>query len=188
MENTKQKLTSQQKVNALWAAIRDGRENSQVSSRERQITTWTFSGSIGYDITLSGFLAQAKRVLAGATREFIDEEVDLLLGGKLLARLGRKNGFNELDNGKKVVPTTIHWVVTPQYDGYEGSVSKTKAGANQLHVFHGADELPASVIDQIYNVVMQSKAKVADNKKLTTLNMTTDASKPVKSSDAGRTK
>ena len=185
MENAQnQKLTSHQKVAALWAEITANRENPYIINRG-QTTTWTFSGEIGPDITMSGFLAQAKREVAGAMREFINEEVDLTLGGKFLARLGRKNGFNESDKTKKLVPTVISWVVTPQYDAFEGTDSKTKAGANQLHVFHGAEELPATVIDQIYHAVMQSKAKEADRNKnkLSKLNITLDQT-PTK--DLGR--
>ena len=169
--NSANKLTGRQVVDAVWAEIKANRSQPAVVQHVDSQAVYNYMGRIGTDVTFDGYMARARKEVNGVAHDFVCDEVDLAVRGEYCGRLGFKNAFNQASENGKVIPTTVAWVVSPEYDAEEGTVTQNKDAINQLMVFHGANETAAEVLKQINKIVTQSKAQAEEQKKLSKLNV-----------------
>lgn len=164
-------MTNFERVEKLLADVNS--RSKKITNQASQDKSMTYAtGKLGADVTFTVKSVHALNPQDKTPYQYTYEEVELVAQGQPLATLGRKNGFLNLEQKRKPVPTTIFWVVSPQYDDH-GIATKTMEAVNQLYVFHSADQTAEGVIDEICDVVAYSKAKAAADKKYGRLNIAT---------------
>lgn len=112
-----------------------------------------FRGKIGDDVTFLG-------KCVGNTQP---TSIDLMCQKQALGTIITKNGFN-----KKNIDTLV---VSPHWATAKTMTMVTYEKTNKLEVWYTVDETADAVINNIYEAVEQSKAKVQINKKLSQLNL-----------------